>query len=103
MGKPARWIKVIDTYNIKFQHRQGESTGTQMCFLGTLASSVGGRHEDMPQQGVLVVTQSSTYEPGWGPDELAKEQVDDPDIGPIARLKVEGKYSGKITHCKIKI
>ena len=39
VGQPARWIEVIDTYDITFQYRQTGSTGMQTPSPGTRADS----------------------------------------------------------------
>ena len=78
VGQPARWIEVIDIYDITFQHRPGRKSWER------------GRPLPVPMPAVRAVTRSQKCEPGWTPEEMAARQDADPDIGPIMRWKRAG-------------
>ena len=54
VGQPARWIEMIDTYDITFQHRPGRKHGYPCRWCE-------GECEGDPAQGVEVVTRSHAY------------------------------------------
>ena len=86
VGQPARWIEVIDTYDITFQHRPGRKHGNADALSRYLCRQCGGDCET-PVKAVRAVTRSQRCEPGWTPEEMAARQDADPDIGPIMRWK----------------
>ena len=90
VGQPARWIEVIDTYNIMFQHRPGWKHGNADAFSRYPCRQCGGDCEGTPARGARAVTRSQRCEPGWTPEEMAVGQDADPDIGPIMQWKGAG-------------
>ena len=89
VGQPARWIEVIDTYDITFQHRPGRKHGNADALSRYPCRQCGGDCET-PVKAVRAVTRSQECEPGWTPEEMAARQDADPDIGPIMRWKRVG-------------
>ena len=87
VGQPVRWIEVIDTYDIKFQHRLGRKHGNADAIFRYLCRQCGGDCEGTPAKVVRAVTRSQRCESGWTPEEMAARQDADPDIGPIMRWK----------------
>ena len=90
VGQPARWIEVIDTYDITFQHRPGRKHGNADALSRDPCRQCGGDCEGTPAKEVRAVTRSQRCEPGWTPEEMAARQDADPDIGPILRWKRGG-------------
>ena len=90
VGQPARWIEVIDTYDITFQHRPGRKHGNADALSRYLCRQCGGDCET-PVKAVRAVTRSQECEPGWTPEEMAARQDADPDIGPIMTWKRVGQ------------
>ena len=90
MGQPARWIEVIDTYDITFQHRPGRKHGNADALSRYPCKQCGGRCKEEAQARVRVMTRSQMYEPGWIPEELAAEQAANLDVGPIFKRKLGG-------------
>ena len=84
-----RWIEVIDTYDITFQHRRGRKHGNADALSRYPCRQCGGDCET-PVKAVRAVTRSQRCEPGWNPEEMAARQDADPDIGPIMRWKRAG-------------
>ena len=84
VGQPARWIEVIDTYDITFQHRPGRKHGNADALSRYPCRQCGGDCE-APFKTVQAVTRSQECEPGWTHEEMAARQDADPDIGPIMR------------------
>ena len=82
VGQPARWIEVIDTYGITFQHRPGRKHGNTDALSRYLCRQCGGDCAGATATGVRAVTRSQRCEPGWTPEEMAAGQDADPDIGP---------------------
>ena len=89
VGQPARWIEVIDTYDITFQHRPGRKHGNADALSQYPCRQCGGDCE-APVKTVRAVTRSQECEPGWTHEEMAARQDADPDIGPIMRWKRVG-------------
>ena len=89
VGQPARWIEVIDTYDITFQHRPGRKHGNADALSRYPCRQCGGDCET-PVKAVQAVTRSQKCEPGWTPEEMAARQDADPNIGPIMRWKRAG-------------
>ena len=87
VGQPARWIDVIDTYDVTFQHWPGWKHGNADALSRYPCCKCGGEFDRTPTQGVQVVTRSHVYKPGWNPEDLSTEQDADPDIGPLMRWK----------------
>ena len=69
VGQPARWIEVIDTYDITFQHRPGRKHGNADVLLHLLCRQCRGECKETPPQGIRAVKRSHTCEPGWAPEE----------------------------------
>ena len=92
VGQPARWIEVIDTYDITFQHRPGRKHGNADALSRYPCRQCGGDCEGTPAKGVRAVTRSQRCEPGWTPEEMAARQDADPDIGPIMQWSL--RYYG---------
>ena len=90
VGQPARWIEVIDTYDITFQHRPGRKHGNADALSRYPCRQWGGDCET-PVKAVRAVTRSQECEPGWTHEEMAARRDVDPDIGPIMRWKRVGK------------
>ena len=90
VGQPARWIEVIDTYDITFQHRPGRKHGNADALSRYPCRQCGGDCGGATATGVRVVTRSQRCEPGWTPEEMATGQDGDPDIGPIMRWNRAG-------------
>ena len=86
VGQPARWIEVINTYDITLQHRPGRKHGNADALSRYPCRQCGGDCET-PVKAVRAVTRSQKCEPGWTPEEMAARQNADPDIGPIMRWK----------------
>ena len=89
VGQPARWIEVIDTYDITFQHRPGRKHRNADALSRYPCRQCGGDRETLAKK-VRAVTRSQRCEPGWTPEEMAARQNADPDIGPIMRWKRAG-------------
>ena len=89
VGQPARWIEVIDTYDITFQHRPGRKHGNADA-LSRYPCRQCGWDCEAPVKTVRAVTRSQECEPGWTHEEMAARQDADPDIGPIMRWKRVG-------------
>ena len=89
VGQPARWIEVIDTYDITFQHRPGRKHGKADALSRYPCRQCWGDCET-PVKAVRAVTKSQKCEPGWTHEEMAARQDADPDIGPIMRWKRAG-------------
>ena len=87
VGQPAKWIEVIDTYDVTFQHRPCPKHGNTDALSRYPCHQCGDECNGAPPQGVKVVTRSRAYEPGWGPEDLSAEKDADPDIGTIMRWK----------------
>ena len=51
MGQPARWIEVIDMYNITFQHRPGRNAGMRTRSRACRATNVEGSARRRPLRG----------------------------------------------------
>ena len=66
VGQPARWIKVIDTYDITFQHRPGRKHGNADALSRYPCRQCWGDCET-PVKAVRAVTRSQKCEPGWTP------------------------------------
>ena len=90
VGLPARWIEMIDTYDITFQHRPGRKHGNADALSWYPCRQCGRDCEGTPAKGVRAVTRSQRCEPGWTPQEMAAGQDADPDIGPIMQWKRAG-------------
>ena len=90
VGQPARWIEVIDTYDITFQHRPGRKHGNADALSRYPCRQCGGDCAGITAEGVRAVTRSQRCELGWTPEEMATGQDADPDIGPIMRWKRAG-------------
>ena len=73
VGQPARWIEVIDTYDITFQHRPGRKHGNADALSRYPCRQCGGDCET-PVKAVRAVTRSQKCEPGWTPEEMAARQ-----------------------------
>ena len=86
-GQPARWIEVIDTYDITFQHRPGRKHGNADALSRYPCRQCGGDCEGTPVKPVRAVTKSQRCEPGCTSEEMAAGQDADPDIGPIMQWK----------------
>ena len=69
VGQPARWIEVIDTYGITFQHRPGRKHGNADAFSRYPCRQCGGDCET-PVKAVQAVKRSQKCEPGWTPEEI---------------------------------
>ena len=82
VGQPARWIEVIDTYDITFQHRPGRKHGNADALSRYPCWQCGGDCKTQVK-AVRAVTRSQKCEPGWMPEEMAARQDADPDIGPM--------------------
>ena len=89
VGQPARWIEVIDTNDITFQHRPGWKHGNADALSRYPCRQCGGDCET-PVKAVRPMTRSQKCEPGWTPEEMAARQDAEPDIGPIMRWKRAG-------------
>ena len=89
VGQPARWIEVIDTFDITFQHRPGRKHGNADALSRYPCRQCGGDCET-PVKAVRAVTRSQRCELGWTPEEMAARQDADPNIGPIMRWKRAG-------------
>ena len=87
VGQPARWIEVIDTYDITFQHRPGQKHGNANALSRYPCRQCGGDCEGTPAKGVRAVTRSQRCESCWTPEEMAEGQEADPDIGPIMQWR----------------
>ena len=87
VGQPARWIEVIDTYDIRFQHRPGRKHGKTDALFRYPCRQCRGDCDGTPTKGVQALTRSQRCEPGWTPEEMAAGQDADPDIGPIMQRK----------------
>ena len=85
VGQPARWIKVIDTYDITFQHRLGRKHRNADALSRYPCRQCGGDCEEIQAKGVRAVTRSQRCEIGWTPEV-------DPggDIGAIMKWKRAG-------------
>ena len=90
VGQPARWIEVIDTYDITFQHRLGRKHGNADALSRYPCRQCGEDCAGATAMGVRAVTRSQRCEPGWTPEEMAAGQDANPDIGPIMRSKRAG-------------
>ena len=90
VGQPARWIEVIDTYDITFQHRPGRKHRNADALSWYPCRQCGGDYEETPAKAVRAVTRSQRCEPGLTPEEMAARQDADPDIGPIMKWKRAG-------------
>ena len=90
VGQPARWIEVIDTYDITFQHRPGRKHGNADALSRYLCRQCGGDCEGITAKEVRAVTRSQRCEPGWTPEEMASGPDTDPKIGPIMKWKRAG-------------
>ena len=89
VGQPGRWIEVIDTYDITFQHRPGLKHWNADALSRYPCRQCGGDCE-IPVKAVRAVMRSQQCEPDWTPKEMAARQDTDPDIGPIMRWKRAG-------------
>ena len=89
VGQPARWIEVIHTYDITFQHRPGRKHGNADTLSRYPCRQCGGNCETQVK-AVQAVTRSQRCKPGWTPEEMAARQDADPDIGPIMKWKQAG-------------
>ena len=90
VGQAVRWIEVINTYDITFQHRPGRKHGNADALSWYPCRQCGGDCEGTPAKGVRAVTRSQRCEPGWTPEEMAAGQDADPNIGPIMKWKRAG-------------
>ena len=81
---------MIDTYDIKFEHRPGWKHGNADALSRYPCRQCGGNCEGTPAKGVRAVTRSQRCEPGWTPGEMAAGQDADPDISPIMQWKRDG-------------
>ena len=79
VGQPARWIEVIDTYDIMFQHQPGRKHGNADALSRYPCRQCGGDCET-PVKAVRAVTRSQRCEQGWTPEEMAARQDVNPDI-----------------------
>ena len=95
VGQPARWIEVIDTYDITFQHRPGRKHGNADALSRYPCRQCGGDCE-APVKTVRAVTRSQECEPGWTHEEMAARQDADPDIG-RERPAPLGRYLAGVT------
>ena len=66
VGQPVRWIEVIDTYDITFQHRPGRKHGNADALSRYPCRQCGGDCET-PVKAVRAVTRSQRCELGWIP------------------------------------
>ena len=73
VGQPARWIEVIDTYDITFQHRPGRNHGNADALSRYPCRQCGGDCET-PVKAVRAVTRSQKCESGWTPEEMARRR-----------------------------
>ena len=87
VGQPARWIEVIDTYNVTFQHRPGRKHGNADALSQYPCHQCGGKYNGTQSKGVKVVTRSRVYEPGWGPEDLSTDQGADTDMAHHAIMR----------------
>ena len=62
-GQPARWIEVIDTYDIIFQHRSGQKHGNTDALSRYPCHQCGGECERAPQAIQYL------YQPGWAAED----------------------------------
>ena len=90
VGQPARWIEVIDTYDITFQHRPGQKHGNADALSRYPCRQCGGDCAGITAEGVRALTRSQRCEPGWTLEEMAAGQDAGPEIGPIMRWKRAG-------------
>ena len=90
VGQPARWIEMIDTYDITFQHRPGRKHGNADALSRYPCRQCGGDCAGITAKEVQAVTRSQRCEPGWTPEEMAAGQDADPVIGPIMNWKRPG-------------
>ena len=90
VGQPARWIEVIDTYDITFQHRPGRKHRNADALSRYPCRQWGGDCAGVTATGMRAVTRSQRCEPGWTPEEMAAGQDANPDIGTIMRWKRAG-------------
>ena len=88
--QPARWIEVIDTYDIMFQHQPCRKHGNADALSRYPCRQCRGDCQGTPAKAVRAVTRSQRCEPGWIPEEMAAGQDAHPDIGPIMRWKQAG-------------
>ena len=58
VGQPARWIEVIDTYDITFQHRPGRKHGNADALSLYLCRQCGGDCAGITAKEVRAVTRS---------------------------------------------
>ena len=86
VGQPTRWIEVINTYDITFEHR----LGWKHWNADALSRYTCRQCEGIPAKGVRAVTRSQICEPGWTLWEMVAGQEVDPDIGPIMKWKRAG-------------
>ena len=73
--QPGRWIEVIDTYDITFQHRPGRKHGNADALSRYPCRQCVGDCEGIPAKEVRAVTRSQKCEPGWTPEEMAAGPV----------------------------
>jgi hypothetical protein len=92
IGQQARWCEILEEFDFEIHHRPGRNHGNADALSRRPCKQCGWDNDRVEAANVRSIVLNAPSEVAgsqWDPDHVANESVNDPEIGPIVRLKAE--------------